>query len=410
MVDGETLEPPELLAPGETCLRVGGHRREELGVPPADGRRPPRCPTAWRRRTGGRSTAAGSAAPRDRRRPGRASGRSAPRARRARRRRRAGSRRRRTPPPSARTCRGRRRAVGTVAARSGSSMRWLHSSVASRVRWRSGAVRLVWRSTLASRSSRSAIWATDSTGTRAAASSIGSGIPSSHRQIRRIVSRTPGASGSNRLDASAARSMNSDTAPSSGSSLAGVLVNSVRFGDREAADAPHLLAGYAERLAARRDDPERLGALEQRDDQLRATVDHLLAVVEHQQSRFGEPVGERGRRGIAGQLALEHGGRHHLGHQIGDRASRQVDPPSSSDEVRSHRIRERRSPGASFPRRRARPRSELGCAKPATEARPTQYLAPRVWSASPADSRAPLRSAVSSGLAFPRSVGGFLDQ
>jgi len=44
---------------------------------------------------------------------------------------------------------------------------------------------------------------------------MASGIPSSHRQIRRTVSRTPGASGSKLLEASSARSRNSDTAPSS---------------------------------------------------------------------------------------------------------------------------------------------------------------------------------------------------
>ncbi len=99
-------------------------------------------------------------------------------------------------------------------------MRWLHSSIESSVRWRSGARRPGCRSTLESRSSRSAICATDSTGTRAAASSIARGIPSSQPQTRRTLSRTPGASGSKWLDASIARSRNSKTAPSSAPSSA----------------------------------------------------------------------------------------------------------------------------------------------------------------------------------------------
>ena len=119
------------------------------------------------------------------------------------------------------------------------------------------------------------------------------------------------------------------------------VVDRVGIGDREPADAPHLLAGDAQGLTAGGDQPERLRAFEQGDDELGATVGHLLAVVEGEQCRFGEPVSERCGRGIAGQLSLQNGGGHDLRNEVGIERRRQVDPPRSADEVRPHRVRER---------------------------------------------------------------------
>ena len=67
------------------------------------------------------------------------------------------------------------------------SRSWLHSMVARRVCWRVRAVRLPAARTSRLSPSRAAIWSSDSAATRAAASSMASGMPSSRRQISSMV-------------------------------------------------------------------------------------------------------------------------------------------------------------------------------------------------------------------------------
>ena len=110
-----------------------------------------------------------------------------------------------------------------------------------------------------------AICSGDSTRTRAAASSIASGMPSSRRQISRERQRVGCRFSENDGIVACARSTNSCTAS--------------RAGERR--NEPRRLARDAERLATRR---ERCGAADSCAaalDERRAAVDDVLAVVEH---------------------------------------------------------------------------------------------------------------------------------
>ena len=114
--------------------------------------------------------------------------------------------------------------------------------------------------------------------TRAAASSTASGMPSSRRQISataaalRLVEREAGLHRPRPLDEELHRG-----------SLAAI-ASSVDVARRqlERAQRPHLLAGDAERLAARRQDAHARAVAQQPLGEPAHRVDEVLAVVEHE--------------------------------------------------------------------------------------------------------------------------------
>ena len=128
-------------------------------------------------------------------------------------------------------------------------------------------------------SSRARSCGSDSTRSRAAASSMASGTPSSRRHSR-TTSATFAAVSSKSPVAARARSTNSETAS-----------NAVASGTRRRVDLRHghrrhrqqVLAVHRQRLPAGREHRQVLGAAQQLGDERRARVDEVLAVVQDQQ-------------------------------------------------------------------------------------------------------------------------------
>ena len=105
----------------------------------------------------------------------------------------------------------------------------------------------------------------------------------------------------------------------------------------ERVQPPDGLAAYAQRFAARRQDPQAVARAQQRRCQLRAGVDHVLAVVEHQQHvAGGQVVAQRLGRGGPGAAAdVERAG--DLGRRVRVRTTRreihEPDPVSASSDL-----------------------------------------------------------------------------
>ena len=177
------------------------------------------------------------------------------------------------------------------------SRSWLHSIVARSVCWRVRAVRLPAASTSRLSPRRAAIWSSDSAATRAAASSMASGMPSRRRQISSMVaSSSPFAA-----EAAGRRRRARRTA-----------------GSASASDghAPGDLALAVQRLAAGGQHAHAGPGAQQVLGQARARVDHVLAVVEHDDRLArGQVRGERLlRRALRGDRHAD-GQRGRLRHQ-----------------------------------------------------------------------------------------------
>ena len=215
--------------------------------------------------------------------------------------------------------------AGNTATRSASSRSssvsssQLHSTTARSVRCRGNAVRLPPVSSRKRSDNRSATSLIDIARSRAAASSIASGKPSSRRTISTtapMVRSSMTTSGR----AAAARSANSRTAGNSSANSTPLPVG--RLAERRHGE--HDLADDAERFAAGREHAHVRAQPEQVFGQARTRVDHVLAVVEHDhRGLVGEHVGEpglgvlrRGRGAAIEQVLLaqseraEHGLRH----------------------------------------------------------------------------------------------------
>ncbi|MGH3813139.1 MAG: hypothetical protein ACRDUV_11880, partial [Pseudonocardiaceae bacterium] len=91
---------------------------------------------------------------------------------------------------------------------------------------------------------------------------------------------------------------------------------------------PGQLSRDPERLPARHDDPQRRRRPQQRFDQPGAGFEDLLAVVEdHQGVEAGELLAQRVDDRAARLLPQSEGAGHHVGHEVGGRHRRQLDPP-----------------------------------------------------------------------------------
>ena len=193
------------------------------------------------------------------------------------------------------------RAAGTRSARRASAGRG--STPASRAASGAGAARTRAPavSTLKRSSSRARKPSTPSSGTRAAASSMASGMPSSRWQISTIAGAFPGVS-ANRGSTPCARATNSSTAPPH--------ARRARRRHRERADAIDVLVGDLQRLLARDEHAHPGAAAARRFDECGDVVGQVLAVVEHQQQALrGEHGGHRvDRRAIGGKLRPEYAG------------------------------------------------------------------------------------------------------
>ncbi len=170
----------------------------------------------------------------------------------------------------------------------------LHSMVSRSVRCRASVFRVPPVSRAKLVSSRSAICSGVSTFTRAAASSIASGMPSSRQQMRATAAALAGVS----VKPAQARLRTVDEELDRFGLADAFELDTARVGQRQRRHEPRALAFEAERLAAGRHDRQRRAGPQQRLRQLRAGVDQVLAIVEDEQ------------RGIAFQLIddrLEHG-------------------------------------------------------------------------------------------------------
>ena len=181
--------------------------------------------------------------------------------------------RRRPRPRRGRSCRRRRRAGGTASRSSSSSSSWLQSSVArERLLARRAPVRPTGCEHGSESRRRSAICAGASTPTRAAASSIASGMPSSRRQI----SATAAAFSSSDELANARRDARRPARANS--SARGSPVGSDSDGTRQST-SPAMCSGSRLVASTRRFGQARSSAL----GEPRAGADQVLAVVEHEQ-------------------------------------------------------------------------------------------------------------------------------
>ena len=192
---------------------------------------------------------------------------------------------------------GRRRTARPAAAPAGVSRSQLHSTTARSVRCRGRAVRLPPVSSRKRSFSRRAISASGSVLSLAAASSIASGSPSRRRTMSMTRATVSSLTSKPGLTA-AARSANSRTAGKPTASCGG----HAGQGLAERRDRQQRLAGDAERLAAGGDDPQPRAVAEQLVGQVRAGVDEVLAVVEHEQGvGVGQAVEQPGSRVPAGR-------------------------------------------------------------------------------------------------------------
>ena len=165
---------------------------------------------------------------------------------------------------------------------------------------------------------------TPSSGSRAAASSIASGMPSRRRQISITAGRLAAVS-ANRGSAACARAWNSSTAPDCRAVSA-----FAPAGNRERAQPIHVLVGGPERFLARDEDahPRRAG----RDgvDQRRHRVRQMLAIVEHQQRTLRGELGSQDRGGgtVAGD-PHPHRLRHRRRHECTIGEGAELHPPDA---------------------------------------------------------------------------------
>ena len=175
--------------------------------------------------------------------------------------------RRHRPAPRPRPWRRRRRprAGGPPRVPARSSRSQLQSTTARRVWWRGRAVRAPEVSSRNRSSRRAAISAGDSVRSRAAASSIGSGWPSSRRQISAHGRRHVRGEGEPRTH---------------GGGAVGEQPHGVGRGER--VDGVQHLARDAERLPARGQHAQAGAGVQQRLGEHRDRVDEVLAVVQHQ--------------------------------------------------------------------------------------------------------------------------------
>jgi hypothetical protein len=180
----------------------------------------------------------------------------------------------------------RRKAIRSVSP----SRSWLQSMAASSVCWRLLRERDAAASSLKRSPRRCAIWAGDIERTRAAASSMASGMPSRRRQMA-ITSATLAGVTWKSVPASRARSWNSLTAPkrrlSSGSSPGA--------GRAKGRQPVQRFAVHPEQLAARGQDAQAGQARSSRCGQGSHRLQDVLAVVQQQQDAA---LGDAGSQGL----------------------------------------------------------------------------------------------------------------
>ena len=213
----------------------------------------------------------------------------------------------------------------------GVSSSLLHSIALRSVRWRSGRSRaLPWRMSSRS-SSRARSSSTEKRLTRAAASSIARGRPSSRRQIATRSPTLPSVT-SNPGRTACARSTKSCTASDSSAAATDATFGAPRGSD-SGGTGKELLAAHLERHLARRQDREIRALLEQLVEPTRR-VEHVFAVVEHQQQpRVAEPGVQRiESRGVADRPDRQRAGDRRE-HPLGRTLSAEVDEEDAVSEA-----------------------------------------------------------------------------
>ncbi len=186
-----------------------------------------------------------------------------------------------------------------------------------------------------------------SSGRRAAASSIASGMPSSRRQISATACVFSGVS-AKRGSTDSARATNSSIAPVGGASAS---PHGVGGGHGERAEAVHVLVRSLQRLLAGDQHAQPRRGCAQRVDERRDVVGEMLAVVERQQHPLWREHGGDGvgRRSIRAEHRVQNA-RHRRRHQRAIGQRRQLDPPDAvrkvgralDGELRGHGLRDAR--------------------------------------------------------------------
>ena len=180
---------------------------------------------------------------------------------------------------------------------SADSRPWLHSSAARSVWCRRSFMRVPPVSTLNIWLSRACRPCTPSSGTRAAASSMASGMPSNRRHMSTTTSTLSSAS-RNRESTACARSTNSATAPNSGGLFE---LRARRY--RQRSEPIDLLVATLQRFLRGHEQPYVRCTRAQQVDQRGDVIRKVLAVVEHQQQALGSRAPSRALPAAAARQA-----------------------------------------------------------------------------------------------------------